>query len=579
MSLDSTVADLMTNAMAFYSSSVAVEDGVNSLTYAQLDRRSTEVAKELVLMGAYAGCPVAIILERSIEFIVAVTGVVRSRCACIPIDPAYPEARRSLMLSEAGAYLLICSGEGGSLRVLRTAEASTDSCLQDVDPAYIIFTSGSSGRPKGVLIEQSALFNFIARVCPIYGIASSDRVLQFTSVSFDVSIEEIFATLTVGATLVLRTTGMIDSVREFLEECNERKISVLDLPTAFWHTIVAHLTYTSASLPNNIRLCIIAGECASVQRWRQWNRIVGQSTRLLNTYGMAEGTVVSTVADLTALAAHADTARSVPIGQPVPGVHVYIMNDRLEIVPDGEVGEICVSGRSLAWGYLNNSELTALRFVKNSLAANSHDVLYRTGDFGRVGVADGSYECFGRADQQVKIRGARVEIGEVEAMLASNESVADCAVLITTRLDGHKVLVAVVELRPHAVTTCGALRVFMNARLPAHSIPGRLLFIDKLPLTPNGKVDRERLKTWIAGYYQPDGQNLSHIESCMRDIWQRVLGLNNIGPSDNFYLLGGDSLAVLQLAIEAESIGLRVTTDDIIANPTLRELAMACVAN
>jgi hypothetical protein len=356
---------------------------------------------------------------------------------------------------------------------------------------------------------------------------------------------------------------MIESMVTFLATCRERSISMLSLPTPYWHEIVAHLEAERVPLPPSLRLVVIAGERALPERLAAWLRHAPERPRLVNTYGLTESTVISTVADLSALAKRATLAsargfREVPIGRAVADTEIHVLDRSLAPVPLGMPGEIYIGGGLLARGYFDRPAVTAERFVPHLFTADPGARLYRTGDLGRV-LPGGDLEFLGRADHQVKIRGYRIELGEIEAALVEHPAVAAAVVVVREDRPGQKRLVGYTAMAPGASGVPGhppahpaeaeELRAFLRRRLPGYMLPGTFVSLAELPLTPNGKLDRTALPP-------PEGRPdlgveyavpTDEMERSVAAIWQEVLGVERVGLHDNFFDLGGHSLLLLQI--------------------------------
>ena len=436
---------------------LAIEDRGQCWTYQVLNIYANQLAHYLRERRVGPNVLVGLHLERSFEMIVGVLAILKAGGAYVPLDPGYPPERLDWMLKDSQIQVLLTQQPlglnlpGGSADVIClktdwpiiTQKPKHNLTLPTASDllAYVIYTSGSTGKPKGVMIGQQALANFVSAANRAYGVVPGDRVLQFASISFDAAIEEIFLTLTQGATLVLRTQAMLKSIPDFLEACEALRITVLDLPTAFWHQLCACLD--TVTLPSTVRLTIIGGERALSQWLTVWKRCVSSRVSLVNTYGPTETTVVATYCYLTGSdAVQVDTLDAVPIGQPLANLQTHILDREMQPVPKGSPGELYVSGPSLAQGYLNRADLTARRFVM--LATDTAEIrLYRTGDLARYR-DDGYLEYLGRTDDQIKIRGFRIELQEIENVLMQHPAVQDAVVVAQATSLGQSRLVAYV---------------------------------------------------------------------------------------------------------------------------------------
>jgi amino acid adenylation domain-containing protein len=587
------VHSLIAGAAARAPEAVAVEQGEARLTYAGLEERAARLAGHLRRLGVGAESIVGLAVERSPEMLVGLLGVLKAGGAYLPLDPNYPRERMALMLEDSGARVLLTQERlAGRLpetaaRVVRldadwpeiaAGEAlAGDGPALPQSPAYVIYTSGSTGRPKGVLVPHAALVNYVRGAAVEYGIGPADRVLQFASVSFDTSAEEIYPCLLSGGTLVLRDDAMIGSLDGFVRAVDRLRITVLDLPTAYWHELAVEIDAQGLDLPASLRLIIIGGEEALPDRLAAWHRRAterGERVRLVNTYGPTEATIVTTTFDLTAPAA---LRGRLPIGRAVAGARTYVLDRRMELLPRGVDGELYIGGAGLARGYLGRPDLTAERFVPDPFAAGAAgERLYRTGDLVRL-LEGGDLQFRGRADHQVKIRGFRVELGEVEAALRRIEGVRE-AVVALHGAAGEQRLAAWVAAAPGALQTAG-LRAALKETLPEYMIPAAFVVLESLPLTAGGKVDRRALPApdnvrpeIDASYAAPRNP----VQEVLAGIWSELLGVERVGVDDDFFQLGGHSLLVAKLAARVRQVfTVELSMVEVFKTPTVAGLAEA----
>ncbi|HEX2092106.1 MAG TPA: amino acid adenylation domain-containing protein [Longimicrobiaceae bacterium] len=573
---------------------VAVALRGEALTYGELRRRSNALAHFLRGRGVGPETRVGVYLDRSPELLVALLGVLKAGGAYVPLDPQYPRDRLAHLVQDSGISVLLTRDR---LFAELPGNATTGVVFLDLDrerieaepdalpevqvfaesAAYVVYTSGSTGKPKGVVVPHGALAGFTAAARRAYGIGPADRVLQFASVAFDASAEEIWPALASGARLVLRTEEMLDSARLFLDACREWGLTVLDLPTAYWHELVAELCEEEGGeLPEALRLVIIGGERALPERLRDWRERFGARVRLVNTYGPTEATVVATLCDLHD--AEDDTSaapRHVAIGRPLGYARTYVLDPRGKPAPIGVPGELYLGGGGLARGYLGDPARTAERFVPDLFTGVAGARLYRSGDRVRWR-ADGTLEFIGRVDQQVKIRGFRVEPGEVEAVLARQPDVEDAAVVAREDAPGQIRLVAYVVPKAGAPPSASAIRAALKAELPPYMVPAAWVMLDALPLTRNGKVDRRALPA-------PDATTMhdaagaipqTGAERTIAAAWREVLGLEEVGLDDNFFDLGGHSLLLARLRSRLQGkFRIDVSIVVLFRYPTVRSLA------
>ncbi|MGJ5628670.1 amino acid adenylation domain-containing protein [Nostoc sp. CALU 1950] len=427
------------------------------LTYRELNQRANQLAHYLKALGVGPEVRVGICIQRSLEMAIGLLAILKAGGAYVPLDPAYPKERLALMLKDAQVSVLLTTSV--QLDILPEHESQTicldtdwqtiadnsqENPINQTQPenlAYLIYTSGSTGTPKGVMIQHRSLSTYINTACIDFALKSSDRILQFTSISFDVAAEEIFSCLVQGATLILRTDQMLSSISEFLYQCNNLGLTVLDLPTSFWHQLTDELSIGNLVLPAAVRLVLIGGEKAEPSRLKIWQQQVGEQVRLVNCYGPTETTISATVCDLSAVTDIKTVGCELPIGKPINNIQTYILDSSLELVPIGVPGELYIGGVGVARGYRNRPELTAEKFIPNPYSTEPGARLYQTGDLVRSRL-DGNIEFLGRIDYQVKIRGFRIELGEIEALLNQHSEVQESVVMDSENMSGNKRLVA-----------------------------------------------------------------------------------------------------------------------------------------
>jgi amino acid adenylation domain-containing protein len=591
---------------------------VASLQYRQLNERANQLAHYLRSLGVGPEVLVGLYLERSLEMIVGMLGILKAGGAYLPLDPAYSKERLNFMLSDASVPVLLTQSKlraelpVRSARVIcldsewepieRESEENPQPTATTDSLAYVIYTSGSTGKPKGVMIEHRSLVNYIQQVGAEYGISQSDRILQFASISFDASAEDIYLALTQGATLCLRTDSMLDTVPGFLQKCGEWGITVLDLPTAYWHELTASLEAQSLALPPTVRLAIIGGEKALANRLAVWRKHC-QGVRLVNAYGPTEATIGAATCDLSG------ESSDVPlIGRAIGNGLCCVLDRHLQPVPVGVPGELYIGGALLARGYLNRPDLTAQKFIPNpflepglgdlgltfkgmNLCTNGRQIsgdgphptarLYKTGDLVRY-LADGNLEFLGRTDDQVKIRGFRIELGEIEAALRQHPAAGEVAVTVLEDAPGDKRLVAYVVPAPGVAQTkfpLAELRGFLKQKLPPYMVPSAFVVLESMPVTPNGKIDRRSLPapdTQKADLEVLQAAPTNPVEEVIAGIFAEVLGREQVGAGDNFFELGGHSLIASQVVSRLrDNFGIELPLRSLFETPTARGLAAA----
>lgn len=559
---------------------IAIEDGDTALTYAELDRRARVVEARLRDAGVVPESLVAIDLPRGATAIAAMLGTLRLGAAYLPLDPEGPVERNASIVRAARPHAtLTCTSlrahaEAFGVPII-DAEADAAPIASDIPTTgpealgYVLYTSGSTGTPHGVMISRRNLASFVHAAAQRYGWTKRDRVLQFAPLHFDASVEEIFVTLALGATLVLRTTAMMDSLEAFVDACAERRITVLDLPTAFWHELAFAMAHRGLTLPPAVRCVIIGGEAALPERVADWRRVAPPGTALLNTYGPTETTVVATCAAL-----HDHDDGEIPIGRPLAGIDVLVVDDQGRVCAPGETGELWILGPTLARGYSHDPELTARRFVTCTMLAG-HPRAYRTGDRVRQR-EDGQLVFVGRVDHEVKISGHRIDPSAVEHVLARCPGVVEVAVVVVVQ-GAQKHLVAHVHTTDPGPSEAELLTVARARLLPA-AVPSRIVRSHALPKTRSGKIDRRALaqRTTALTPHATAPASDDPLERTVLAVWQEVLGRGDLGLEDDVFDRGAHSLQTIQVANRLSArLGRPIAVALIFRHPTVAGLAAA----
>ena len=553
------VADLILEQARRTPGAVAITDGVTTLTYAELAARSAEVAAGLRARGVGPESVVALAAPRRPATVVAMLGVLRAGGVCLPLDPALPQARRDLILRDARPAVVLT---GPALPAAGTGEARPCVPVTADQAAYLIYTSGSTGVPKGVVGLHGALSRHCAAMRDGYRITAADRVLQFAPFSFDASLEQLLPALTAGAAVVLRGDDLPrpDQVPGFLDR---HRVTVAEFTPAYWSAVVEHLN-GPGSMPDGLRLLVLGGDAAPAGLLGRW-RAAAPGCRVVNTYGPTETTITATAYDVP----DDPGAATLPIGGPLPGtrLHVYGPDDRP--VPPGSTGELMVGGAGVTRGYLGRPGLTADRFRPDPYARGGAR-LYRTGDLVRLR-PDRALEFRGRTDDQVQVRGVRVEPGEVRAVLLDHPAVADAAV--TTR-PGRADDGLVAWLQPAAGHTpdTAEVRGFCAARLPAVMVPVAVHLVTALPTTAHGKVDLTALPAEPAP--RTVAAPATATERVVAHVWAAVLGQPPPDPDAEFFASGGHSLAATRIVARINAaLQIDVSLGDLLAEPTVRRFS------
>ncbi len=571
---------------------VAIDSATETITYAELDRRANALALALAARGVGVGDRVGVCIGQDPALVVALLGVLKAGATCLPLDPEYPSDRLALMVADSGAACVVTTGThrgavpsgAHDVLVLDAAFFATTTAeigqrparVADADDiAYLIYTSGSTGTPKGVRLTHRGLVNHTLAAIDLYGIVARDRVLQMCSPSFDISIEEIFPTLAAGATLVTRDASLPAGGAALVEWLTASGITVLDVPTAFWHEWVRDLADGRLAPPSSLRALIVGGEKASAATYAVWRGIAPSALRWFNTYGPTETSIIATAFEPAAEGFEPDGARELPIGRPITNCSVYVLDAHARPVPVGVRGELHIGGVGVALGYHGDPARTAERFVEDPFTNDASATvfpLYRTGDVVRWR-SDGTIEFVGRVDHQVKIRGFRVEPAEVEAAFAAHPAVSE--VVVVARDGAHgKHLVAYTTLHDGHAVEGRELRRFVAATLPAYMAPSSVVVVPALPRTPNGKVDHAALPDDEEAVPVSRRAPRDDVERRLADLWSAVLGIDEISIDDSFFDLGGHSLVAVRLfGLIERAFDRRLPLAALIQNQTVAELA------
>ncbi len=556
------------------------------VSYRELDAAARALALRLRAAGAGPGALVGVCLERGIELVTALVGVVYSGAAYVPLDPSYPPERVARMCEDA-AMALVVSREG-ELRRLRSAlpqtlsfididiggnvaapEESTDFALIGTpdDPAYVIFTSGSTGRPKGAMNAHRGVVNWLQWMQAEYGLTPQDRVLLKTPYSFDVSLREFFWPLMTGATIVVaRPDGHRDSAY-LVELIRSERISLLHFVPSMLRIF---LDEPGLEQCTSVQRVVCSGEALPADAVELFFQRMPQA-RMCNLYGPTEAAVEVTYWECRLGDASAGVT-SVPIGRPVANTQMHVLDGRLRPQPVGVPGELYIGGVQVGMGYVSRPDLTAERFIADPFKPGAR--LYKTGDLARW-TSGGVIDYLGRADDQVKIRGHRIELGEIEACLATHTEVARCVVIVREDTPGDKRLVAYVAPRG-AIPAVGALREHLRHQVPEYMVPQHVVVLEVIPLLPNGKIDRAALPMPTEAAVVRDSSfwvPSTDAEVALAQIWERLLGIDRVSTTDNFFDLGGHSLLAMRAVSEIhKSLGARIGVRRLVFE-TLAQLA------
>ncbi len=557
------------------------EGETQSLSYREMNAKANQLAHYLVKNGVKAEDAVGISMNRSLNMAISMMAVLKAGAAYVPIDPTYPKQRIEYMIRDSGLSLLLSEKtlepifSKTDIRILVLDElwpeisnfvaTNPDINLQPENLAYIIYTSGSTGKPKGTLLHHRGACNLAALQQNAFKVGPGSRILQFASLSFDAATWEFLMAMLSGSTLVLSSAETIASGQELVKFISELKITTVTLPPS----VLAVLP--GEDLPA-LKTIITAGEAVSGELVAEWS----EGRRFFNAYGPTETTVCASIHECKG-----SYPAGPPIGKPNPNFKLYVLDQYMKATPIGVPGELCVSGVGLARGYHQQPELTAVKFIPNPFAKEKGQRLYRTGDLVRW-LPDGNIEFLGRIDQQIKIRGFRVELGEIESVLSKYPGILDQRVLVHEDRKKNKRIVAYITVDQNVTVDVAEVKTFIRRQLPDYMTPSVIMVLDEFPLTPNGKIDRNALP---APEFSRDGLQVEFIaprnatEETLVAIVKELLAVEKVGVNDNFFELGGHSLLATQFMSRVkEAFNIELPLKTLFEKPTVAGIAESILA-
>ena len=558
----------------------AIRDSRTVLSYSELNNRANQLGHLLMKQGLGPEKFAAIVLNRSVDMVVAMIAVLKTGAAYLPIDPDYPEDRIDYMLNDAKPVCILTnketagcfSAEGPTEKILldeektlKALEASPmtnlewETPMSQLHPAYMIYTSGSTGKPKGVVIQMQSLLNFLSSMQERFSLNEQDRLLAVTTIAFDISGLEIFLPLLHGSSVVVAEKETVQDPKSLSEMIARHGITIMQATPTLWHALVTNHPQAVRGLR-----VLVGGEALSIKLAADLHE---QGCQITNLYGPTETTIWSTTNTFDS-----NQIGMPSIGTPIGNTRIYVLDAGLQPVPVGTVGELYIAGTGLARGYLGRPGLTAERFVADPHGP-SGSRMYRTGDLVRW-KADGSLDYISRADHQIKVRGFRIELGEIEARLVQHALVEQAAVIVREDHPGDKRITAYIVPAQDSVPDAGELRDFTSASLPDYMVPSAIVFMPELPLTPNGKLNRKELPAPDLSSMVSGRAPRSPQEVILQDLFAEVLGLAQVGIDDSFFNLGGHSLlASVLMARIRETFGVEMGIGKIFEYPTVAGLA------
>ncbi len=557
-----------------FADNIAITNEEEKITYKELNYKANIIANTLFDAGVKSGDIVGIILDKSVNMIASILGILKIRAAYLPISPEFPDDRINYMLEDANCktiisdnkfegrlkkddlYQLINVNSISNLKNVQIRYTITDYSSEDI--IYLIYTSGTTGKPKGAMITNKNLYSLLKNQKSKFSFSEKDVWSFFHSFCFDFSVWEIFGPLLYGGKIVIINKNKAQDSDEFWNILNEEKVSILNqTPASFYN--LADVDETKESKLNSLRYIIFGGEALHPAHLKIWHEKY-PDVKLINMYGITETTIHVTYKEITDYEIKKDISN---IGKPIPSLEVYILDQNLNILPIGVPGEICVAGLGVCKGYINNEELTKQKFINRF-----GKTIYRSGDLGRV-LENGEIEYLGRIDKQVKIRGYRIEIGEIETALLNHKNIKS-ATVVAKEINGIKNLFAYVVTDEKLENL--SIREYLSKLLPQYMIPSQIIKLDKLPLTVNGKVDIKNLPE-VTKHSANRETSITEVEKNILEIWENVLGIKGIGVEDDFFDLGGHSISMMKIiSLINKSTGFKIPFKDFFKHSSVREL-------
>ena len=574
-----TLDRLIEHSVSMFPDSIAISYQDELLSYGELNQRANQFARYLISRDVGAGDLVAIFADKSLELVIGMLGIIKVGAAYVPIDTRYPIDRVRLIASNCNSKVTVISSDTGLLlegagEIIDLKEdwqtvakfpkhnLHRDNNIEQL--FYVIYTSGSTGIPKGVRVSQRGVVNLLSWYIREFSLSEKDANLVVGSLGFDLTQKNIFASLIVGGVLVFPKTNDFDE-ETITDLILQRNITVVNCAPSMFYPLVQKDEHIDKL--NSLRLLILGGESIQIRQFKKWTSKAKYSCEIVNTYGPTECTDIATCYRIKEI--DGIILPTIPIGHPIFGTKVFILNGNEELQPLGVLGEIYIGGAGVGLGYFNDEVLNSEKFKFISICGESHR-LYKTGDFGRMNMA-GEIEYLGRLDRQVKLRGYRIELGEIEQVLRQHSSINLAAVLVNDE-GKHEKLIAFVSFS--GTFEKGSLMAFLRKKLPPYMIPQEFIPLDEFPLTPNGKIDYGRLSGFERENYEEDLAPSNMIEKQLCDIWASVLGVQNIGVNSDFFDFGGNSLTAARIvSLVNKKFQIKIPVEYIFDHSSIRRFA------
>lgn len=566
---DATIHGMIERAAARYPDKTAVSSAEGKWTYRQLNETANQTARMLLDRGLRKGEFVTILMERGAALIVSLLGVLKAGGVYVPVDPEHPDDRNRYIVEDTGSAFILTKGRYREVADRLCAEIGTVKAIFDVeagfpaydgtdnpdagaspdDLAYVIYTSGSTGRPKGALIAHAGVVNLGESVRKDCRIGPDDVLTQFATYSFDASVWDTIGALFYGAELYLLSPAERMSVEEFADAVERTGTTIIAiLPTVFFNQLSAYLSEEGYRKLSSVHLITVAGEALYGEQVRAFQRKFKDAIAIVNVYGPTECTVCTTTHTIRGYIS--DDLANVPIGRPIGNYKVYIVNEENRLCPVNVHGEVLISTVGLAKGYLNQPDKTKEAFVPNPFEPGS--LIYKSGDFAKL-LPDGTIEYVGRRDSQIKIRGHRIEIGEIEDAFAKITNVQNIAVVPKKEKDGQNMLVGFFTSKDGARLAAAEIKRLLGEKLPSYFVPKLVVQLEEMPISPTGKIDRKKLATYELHEEQAHDDRyappVNEAQAAIAAAWQEGLDLDKVGIHDDFFEIGGDSLAIIHVLV------------------------------
>lgn len=586
---DKNIVDMFKDSVNKYPNNIALSSNEKMYSYKELDKLTNKLGNKLIELGVKKGDFVSIYMERSVETVISILGILKSGGAYVPLDPSHPKERNQYIMEDTNTLVIVTKKKYKNdllnnfsnncklvfIEDLNLFDNNSDLSI-DISPndlAYVIYTSGTTGKPKGTLLKHQGVVNLSCWIKEHFKCNENDVLTQFATYSFDASVFDTFGALFWGCRLHLLSNEERMSVEDFANAIERTKTTWISiLPTVFFNQLATHLTDEQCLKFKTVKRISVGGEALTGEIVRKFQKKFGTSIEISNLYGPTEATVAATCYTFNHLIP--ENQINIPIGKPLNNYKVYIVNEHGELCSINEVGELYIESVGLAAGYLNNIEKTNEVFIKNPFSNDENSIVYKTGDLVKL-LEDGNIEYVSRKDSQVKIRGHRIELSEIENNILKYPNVKDVAVVVK-EINGEKELIAFYTVDSKEVSYNDIYNL-LKTKLPSYMIPKKYGLIEKMPLSPTGKIDRKKLLEYDFDSIKNDNKNyippVTNTEKIVAKAWEKVLNLENISVDDDFFEIGGHSLKILEVIVLLKNNYPFIKINDFFNYRTIRSLS------